>query len=413
MKRQWAWIAGLALLAGWTQAQEACHWMNVSQRYYRVVGTDGSQIDSILLASGAFVVSNAALGGEIVAEAALDMIHSNWISQEHLRVDAVGTYQMVEATDPACIPRTGQRWTYHDGDDGDLQPGHGWPPRFTVPEGNTNVVVDNLTGLMWSRLASPIYGSWDNCLNLMSILEEGMYEYDGWRMPTVREMESLIDLGNFSPALPTLHPFNNLAEHYWTSTGDVTDTNQAWKVSIVDGSIHSWDRTNDVPYCWPVRSHTIGKAPVPKTGMTTSLRTGDDGDLRPGQPWPVPRFTVMADTNLVFDNLVGRIWTRRIGIGATTSWGTAVDHCNDLALGGYDDWRLPTRREAWSLIDFGRSDFLPAGHPFIGAPATPFWTSSSYGIESDDFAWGINGGLLSPVIKTFMGAEVWPVRGGW
>jgi hypothetical protein len=353
------------------------------------------------------------VGGVIVVDAAMDMMHNNWISQEHHRMIVIGEFQLIEPTDPTCIPETGQIFSYHDGDDGYWKPGHSWPPRFTVPEANTNVVVDNLTGLMWSRLASPIYGSWDSCLNLMPVLD-GMYDYSGWRMPTVREMESLIDLGAYNPALPLSHPFVNVSNHYWTSTGNINNTNEAWKISLVDGAIHSLARTNDVPYCWPVRTHATGKSPVPKTGMTTSLRAGDDGDLQPGQLWPVPRFTIQADTNLVFDNLWGRMWTRAAGIDTAATWAEAVQLCNDYELGGHSDWRLPTRREIWSLIDFGRPVSLPEGHPFIGEIDGIVWTSSSYhGVDPENFAWGISGGVLSPALKTAPVGGVWPVRGDW
>jgi hypothetical protein len=135
--------------------------------------------------------------------------------------------------------------------------------------------------------------------------------------------------------------------------------------------------------------------------MTTSLGIGDDGDLQPGQLWPIPRFTIQSDTNLVFDNLWGRMWTRAAGIGTAATWAEAVQQCNDYELGGYDDWRLPTRREGWSLIDYGRPSFLPEDHPFTGAPPGPFyWTSTSYdGVEPENNGWGISGGAVSPVPK--------------
>lgn len=181
-----------------------------------------------------------------------------------------------------------------------------------------------------------------------------------------------------------------------------------------DGTVARWARTNAAPAYWPVRTHTIlVKAPVPKTGQTFSLLDGDDGHLQPGTPWPVPRFTVMADTNLVFDNLSGRMWTRRIGIDATTSWASALDHCTAMTLGNYTDWRLPTRREVLSLVDFGSLTLLPAGHPFTGTPSVPFWTSTSYRPLPATYAWGIDNGFFGPYLKTSIGGGVWPVRGNW
>ncbi len=51
------------------------------------------------------------------------------------------------------------------------------------------------------------------------------------------------------------------------------------------------------------------RAPVPKTGQTTSYATGDDGILQKGVVWPIPRF---KDNNngTVTDNLTGLIWLK-------------------------------------------------------------------------------------------------------
>ncbi len=410
MKKLLGW-AGIGLvLAGTAWAQETCHWRNISQRYYRVVGDYGSEIVSIFFSDGAFAWANDEVGGDAVLEASHWMANSNWIRQEHERFTGMIDFQLAQPTDPTCIAQTGQDVSYHENDDGDLQPGHSWPERFTI-QADTNLVVDNLTGLMWTRNATAGAGSWDVAVVASHIIER--FGYDDWRLPSVLEMESLVDAGELLPALIFLHPFNNLATNYWTGTGDTLDTNKAWVVGIQDGTVARWARTNTAPAYWPVRSHTTGKAPVPKTGQTLSLLAGDDGDLQPGVAWPVPRFTIMADTNLVFDNLCGRMWTRQIGIGATTSWALAIDHCTGMTLGGYDDWRLPTRREVLSLIDYGSPTLLPAGHPFTGTPAVPFWTSTSYRPLPANYAWGIDGGYLGAYLKTSIGGGVWPVRGEW
>ena len=56
----------------------------------------------------------------------------------------------------AHLARTGQTTTYAPDDDGSLRTGVAWPePRFTNPDGTVpvsgDVVVDRLTGLMWTR----------------------------------------------------------------------------------------------------------------------------------------------------------------------------------------------------------------------------------------------------------------------
>lgn len=404
-----AGILAVLMMGGVAGAQEECHWMGVTRRFYRINADDDSEVERISLDEGAFHVLFRAVGGEAVVEAAMDMTHPAWVSQEHLRVDIRANTHRFQPTDPSCIPQTGQQWSQHEGDDGDLKPGHSWPHRFTV-QANTNLVVDHLTGLMWTRNAGLGRGTWD--FAVAECFHIPRFGYEDWRLPTIRELESLTDMGGFDPALPLGHPFNHVADHYWSSTADIANTHRAWIINFMSGAVNSWMRTNTTPAYWPVRTHTTGKAPVPKTGMQLSLLPGDDGDLQPGVPWPIPRFTVQANTNLVFDNLVGRMWTRDITMAEGLSWGEAMDFCNALTYGGFTDWRLPTRREAWSVIDFGRPSFLPEGHPFTRLPESGFWTSTSFPFEPWRYAWGIQAGYLQGAAKTNE-AGVWPVRGNW
>lgn len=411
MKKILALGVWLLVLAGpAARAQERCLWERSERRFYRLNGAYDSAIVNIMESDAALVTHHDTIGGTTMLETAFCVLASNWVSQIHSRRQVVAADILIEVDDPSCIARTGQTNTYHSYDDGELKSGHSWPePRFVI-QADTNLVVDTLTGLMWTRSASAGSGTWNTAVGACYFTPR--HSYEDWRLPSVREMESLVDLERILPALPMGHPFNNLQFNYWTGTGDIVDTNRAWVLGLADGTIARWARTNTAPHYWPVRSHTMGKSPVPKTGQTNSLAIGDDGYLQPGVPWPVPRFTVMSDTNLVFDNLWGRMWTRKIGIDATTSWALAVDHGKALIFAGYDDWRLPSRREAWSLIDFGSATLLPAGHPFNGAPGTFFWTSSTYKGDTTR-AWGVEQGYLGSYLKSNIGGGVWPVRGEW
>jgi formylglycine-generating enzyme required for sulfatase activity len=79
------------------------------------------------------------------------------------------------------------------------------------------------------------------------------------------------------------------------------------------------------------------------------------------------------------------MWQREVP-AAAHEWEGARATCACLSLAGHDDWRLPTRIELVSLVDFTRSD--PAIDPlaFPGTPPVWFWTSTP---RADDpsFAW--------------------------
>jgi len=152
-------------------------------------------------------------------------------------------------TIPAPVPKTGQTQSYGDRDDGDLQRGVAWPgPRFTDNENGT--VTDNLSGLIWLQNGNcteffdgDTIGvnprPWNDALTAANSLSSGYCGLaDGsvagdWRLPNLRELQSLIDYGELGPALPDGHPFTNtMSSFYWSSTTSVGATSYAWLISF-------------------------------------------------------------------------------------------------------------------------------------------------------------------------------------
>ncbi|MBP7829619.1 MAG: DUF1566 domain-containing protein [Kiritimatiellae bacterium] len=152
----------------------------------------------------------------------------------------------------AGVPKTGQTIAYAAGDDGALERGVPWPnPRFTVLP-NTNCVMDNLTGLTWARDANQFSRiSWGLAITNCNDLSYG--GYSDWRLPTVRELHSLVDFGQFTPSLPPDHPFNNVQmDYYWTSTTCADLSPWAWIVRFDLGYVYD-DLKTITYFVWPVR----------------------------------------------------------------------------------------------------------------------------------------------------------------
>jgi hypothetical protein len=148
---------------------------------------------------------------------------------------------------PAPVAKTGQTTSYATGDDGDWQKGVASPdPRFT--DNGDGTVTDNLTALIWTKDANcPGLGTWTAALDYCNALSAGTCGLsDGskvgdWRLPNVRELQSLVDYANHDPALPTGHPFTNVQYvpglFYWSSTTRAFATGSAWMVNFRYGGV--------------------------------------------------------------------------------------------------------------------------------------------------------------------------------
>ncbi|MBU1694749.1 MAG: DUF1566 domain-containing protein [Verrucomicrobia bacterium] len=153
----------------------------------------------------------------------------------------------------APVPKTGQITSYHSGDDGFYQAGFEWPsPRFVI-QANSNLVLDNLTGLTWARNANLIDNTrqWVEAIDYCNELDYG--DNTDWRLPNRLELLSLIDHEEYGPGLPSEHPFANVMwSNYWSSSTYCNATGFAWWVSMNDGWVVP-DHKYDSYYVWPVR----------------------------------------------------------------------------------------------------------------------------------------------------------------
>jgi hypothetical protein len=152
----------------------------------------------------------------------------------------------VSAGAPAPVAKTGQTTLQASGDDGALQKGVATTgPRFT--DNSNGTITDNLTGLIWLKQASCFgYLQWSAALTAVSTLASGTCGLtDGstpgqWRLPNLRELQSLLDYGTYGPALPTGHPFVSFqASYYWSSTSyALFPADYAWLVNFYDGDVN-------------------------------------------------------------------------------------------------------------------------------------------------------------------------------
>ena len=143
------------------------------------------------------------------------------------------------------VPRTGQSLCYDatgkviscagTGQDGEWHFGAAWPePRFEILHTG---VLDHLTGLLWQRSANltPQPVVWREALAEVEKLNQ-KGEGSAWRLPTINELEVLVDCAAHSPALPVGHPFADVQDIYWSSTTSLFEPDWAWALYLEKGA---------------------------------------------------------------------------------------------------------------------------------------------------------------------------------
>jgi hypothetical protein len=112
--------------------------------------------------------------------------------------------------------------------------------RFVV--GADDTVTDNCTGLQWQRFTADRNGdleiteddgfTWSDALVFCESLS--LAGHGDWRLPNVRELESIVDYGEASPAADPV--FRAEPSFYWTSTTSVSGPTEAFVVAFQEGS---------------------------------------------------------------------------------------------------------------------------------------------------------------------------------
>lgn len=258
-----------------------------------------------------------------------------------------------------------------------------WPRWGMLPDAPTSytqvgdgTVLDHATGLQWEQTVGASTFGWAAAAGYCNSLTLG--GKTDWRLPTTAELASLVDLStNAAPAIsPYAFPSTPTTLH-WTAETLRSAGVRAWSVSGNNGSQVSYD----------IAATNFGRVRCVRSVSSPA---------RPSVRWQVD-----DSMGLVFDLRTGLQWQRSPsptgganGNGLFTH-SAAVAACDGLVLGGHDDWRLPSLREAQSILDLQKTT-APAydSQAFPTSPAGTFgyvWTSTIYGFGATS-AWVVEYG---------------------
>ena len=236
-------------------------------------------------------------------------------------------------------------------------------------------VKDNVTGLVWEIKTA------GNKADTFTLTGAEAYASEltlagrsDWRLPTLKELESIVDLRNSLPTVYTAY-FNNTYSSatnpafYWSS-----DQYTAFPSA-----------TPPFPYQWGVDFNYGYDDYYFKTGnyYVRAVSAQTAYPTYPSLTTYSSASTLVGNNNgTVTDTSTGLMWQQATAIPMI--WETAVSYCQGLSLAHYSDWRLPSLKELHSIVDYTchspaiNTSFFPNTENF------GYWSSTT-GIKYNDY----------------------------
>jgi hypothetical protein len=121
---------------------------------------------------------------------------------------------------------------------------------------------------------------------------------------------------------------------------------------------------------------------LPDTGQTQSYTSifGEDSDYTINPP------SYRDNGNgTVTDNVTGLMWQQEDD-DILRTWDQTCTYCDNLSLAGYSDWRLPSKKEFMSIVDYGTYNPSIDTTYFLNMNASCYWSSTTYAYNAS-YAW--------------------------
>lgn len=282
-------------------------------------------------------------------------------AQNSLSYPVVDTDQEIcyDTIDEIPVPGPGQDYYGQDANYKGFEPAY--------QDNGDGTITDLVTGLMWSK--SPDMDGDGNIdyADKMSYSEAlagadtfSLAGYTDWRLPSIKEMYSLIIFSGMDPSGFQGTSTDDLAPFIDTSYFDFAYGDLAAGERLIDAQMASSNIYVGTTMGGDETMFGVNFADGRIKGYPTGPMPGQTEDkqyyvyyVRGNTDYGINDFEDNGDGTIT-DNATGLMWTQDDD-GNGMTWPDALAYAENSTIAGYDDWRLPNAKELQSILDYSRS----------------------------------------------------------
>jgi hypothetical protein len=242
-------------------------------------------------------------------------------------------------------------------------------------------VTDLVTGLMWAQALNEKV-TWGEAV--VGASRFTLAGYDDWRLPTIKELYSLIDFrGGFHFTPSASKPYID-TDYFAFEYGDESAGERPIDVQVWSGTryVGTTMRNGETVFGVNFADGRIKGYPMyePRSDGTIEHRMFIRY-VRGNQGYGQNDFADNGD-GTVTDRATGLLW-QKADDGVTRDWQDALAYREELVLAGLGDWRLPNAKELHSIVDYRRAPAVTgtaAMDPVfeVTEAQSYYWTSTTH-----------------------------------
>ncbi|MBT3302220.1 MAG: DUF1566 domain-containing protein [Bacteroidetes bacterium] len=228
-------------------------------------------------------------------------------------------------------------------------------------------VTDNVTGLMWQK--SPDL-DWDGVIDYDDKLSYdeamaaadtfGLAGYSDWRLPSIKEMYSLIVFSGKDPSGYSGTSTAGLVPYIDTNYFDFGYGDLSANERLIDAQMASSNIYVGTTMMGAETMFGVNFADGRIKGYPTGPMPGQSVDkqfyimyVRGNTDYGKNNFKDNGDKTIT-DNATGLMWTQDDD-GSGMTWEAALSYAENATIASHSDWRLPNVKELQSIVDYTRS----------------------------------------------------------